>query len=186
MKSEDVRLSKFLAFILRHEPESVGLELDQSGWVSVDELLNACNKHGHPLTIERLSKIVFENDKSRFAFSEDGRSIRASQGHSIGVELGYEPKQPPQILYHGTASRFLDSIRQQGLLKRERHHVHMTASQEVALSVGQRYGTAVLLTIEAARMNEDGHQFFVSANGVWLTDAVPVQYISFNESDCSG
>ncbi len=183
MKSDYIRLSKFLALVLRHKPETIGLVLDDAGWVSVADLLKACASHGHPLTIDELSTIVFENDKSRFAFSEDGLSIRASQGHSIKIDLGYEAKDPPRILYHGTASRFLDSIHQQGLLKRQRHHVHLTASPEVALSVGQRYGKAVLLTIESERMNKDGHAFFVSANGVWLTDCVPPQYITVGESD---
>lgn len=176
-------MSKFLSLILRHEPELVGLELDEAGWTDVPALLAACQKHGRPFTREELEEVVATNEKKRFAFSDDGRRIRASQGHSVEVDLGYEPQQPPAKLLHGTPSRFLESIRSSGLRKGERHHVHLSTDELTAHKVGQRRGDSVLLTIDAAAMAAHGHQFFVSANGVWLTDHVPVEFIAFPADD---
>src|SRR6476620_1112171 len=112
---ETVGTSKFLSVILRHEPERVGLSLGEGGWVGVDELLKCVNSHGGNLTLDQLKHIVATSDKKRFAFSEDGLRIRASQGHSVEIDLEYTPQTPPELLYHGTAERFLDSIRQSGL-----------------------------------------------------------------------
>ncbi len=181
MNVENVRLSKFLSLLLRHKPESIDVELDESGWISVDKLLAACAKHGHPITLAQLKTIVGGNDKHRFAFSVDGMMIRASQGHSVRVDLSYERQEPPAVLYHATASRFLVSIRNEGLQKRGRHHVHLSMSPETALTVGRRYGKPVLLQVQAQRMHADGYVFFLSANRVWLTDNVPVDYILFPE-----
>jgi putative RNA 2'-phosphotransferase len=176
---DEVQLSKFLSLVLRHKPETVGLCLDSGGWVSVDELLSACAAHGRTITRAQLEAVVAGSDKKRFAFSAGGNLIRASQGHSLQIDLGYEPAKPPLLLYHGTATRFLDSIRKAGLLKQQRHHVHLSESQETASSVGERYGKLVLLKIEAGQMYEDGHVFCRSANRVWLTEHVPVRYIVF-------
>jgi len=176
---ERTRTSKFLSLVLRHEPEKIGLKLDSAGWVDVDELLIACRFSGYPLQVEELQEVVSTNEKKRFAFSEDGRKIRASQGHSVEVALGYEPKNPPARLFHGTASRFLPSIREGGLHKGERHHVHLSTDHQTALKVGQRRGESVILTIDAAAMAAGGFTFFLSDNGVWLTDYVPREFITF-------
>ncbi len=176
---EIIRMSKFLSLILRHEPERVGLRLDNAGWVGVEELLQALNGHGVSLTFEQLQHVVATSDKKRFAFSEDGLRIRASQGHSVEVELGYEPQTPPELLYHGTATRFLDSIRQKGLQRMGRHHVHLQTETATALKVGARHGKPLLLTIRAGEMHRAGHVFYCSANHVWLVDHVPPQFIEF-------
>jgi putative RNA 2'-phosphotransferase len=144
-------------------------------------LITAFEAHGFPLTPEELQEVVHNNDKKRFSFSPDMLFIRANQGHSVTVELGYEPRQPPTVLYHGTAERFLASIRQQGLIKGGRHHVHLSANTETAETVGRRYGKPVILRIESERMQRDGYIFFRSDNGVWLTESVPVRYIVFPE-----
>src|SRR5882762_5141296 len=156
---EAVRTSKFLSLILRHEPERVGLELGDAGWVGVDELLKAVNSHGVSLTLDDLKHIVATSDKKRFAFSEEGLRIRASQGHSVEVDLQYPPQTPPEILYHGTAVRFLDSIRQTGLQKMGRHDVHLSAETKVTVQVGSRHGKPVLLVIRAGEMHRAGHVF---------------------------
>jgi putative RNA 2'-phosphotransferase len=165
--------------VLRHEPEKIGLKLDAAGWANVDALLSAMQQYGVPITAEQLAKIVDTDDKSRYQFSPDGKRIRASQGHSIAVDLGYQPAKPPDVLYHGTATRFIESIRKTGLQKRDRHHVHLSVSTEVATTVGKRYGQPVSLVIDAAGMHRDGHVFYRSENNVWLTEEVPVRYISF-------
>jgi putative RNA 2'-phosphotransferase len=175
--SELKSISKFLSFVLRHEPQSIGLQLDDGGWASVDDLLAKAAAAGKRLDHQLLQRVVDTSDKKRFALSEDGQRIRANQGHSIDVSLGLQPVSPPAFLYHGTASRFLDSILATGLDKRERHHVHLTEDLSIARSVGQRYGRVVLLEVDAARMHNDGHLFFRSANAVWLTDVVPSAYI---------
>lgn len=171
------KTSKFLSLVLRHEPGKIGLVLDAAGWVAVDELLAACAAHGVKLDRALLETVVRQNDKQRFSFSADGTRIRANQGHSVEIELGYAPATPPELLYHGTATRFLASIRQQGLLKGARHHVHLSADVETATRVGQRHGQPVVLTVQAAAMVEDGFTFYLSANGVWLTEQVPVAYL---------
>jgi putative RNA 2'-phosphotransferase len=176
-----VKTSKFLSLILRHEPERFGLKLDAAGWVSVSDLLKAVNANGVSLNLEQLQHIVETSDKKRFAFSEDGTRIRASQGHSVEVDLQYSPQVPPELLYHGTATRFLDSIRQKGLLKMERHHVHLSAETSVTVQVGARHGKPALLTIRAGEMHRAGHVFYLSANGVWLVEQVPPQFILFPE-----
>jgi len=173
------RTSKFLSLVLRHEPGEIGITLDEQGWVGVDELLEALNAHGHALDFETLEQVVDTNDKKRFAFSEDGEMIRASQGHSVEVDLGYEPATPPEVLHHGTVGRFLDGIRKDGIRKGQRHHVHLSPSTATASQVGQRRGSPVLLAVRAAEMHAAGHEFHLSANGVWLTDHVPAKFIDF-------
>lgn len=174
-----VRTSKFLSLILRHEPERVGLKLGDAGWVGVDELLQAVNRHGVALTLDQLTHIVATSEKKRYAFSGDGVRIRANQGHSVEVDLQYPPQTPPEILYHGTATRFVDGIRQHGLQKMGRHDVHLSAETKVTLQVGGRYGKPVMLTIRAGDMHREGFVFRCSANSVWLVDHVPPQCIQF-------
>ena len=176
---EKVKRSKFLSLILRHEPHRVGLKLDSAGWASVDELLEAVNRHGVSLTLEELRQVVATNDKKRFAFSEDGLRIRASQGHSVEVDLEYKPEVPPEFLYHGTPERFVESIRAQGLKKGERHDVHLSPDAATAIKVGQRRGKPVVLKIRASEMHRAGHVFRHSANDVWLVDFVPAEFIEF-------
>lgn len=177
MKTNEVKISKFLSLVLRHQPQKIGLTLDSAGWANVNELLAACNAHGIALTQAELESVVRNNDKQRFAFSEDGLQIRASQGHSVEVELEYKPAEPPPILYHGTVERFLTSIKENSLTKGKRHHVHLSADIKTAEIVGDRRGKAVVLEILSGQMYEDGYTFFLSANGVWLTETVPAKYL---------
>lgn len=173
-----VRISKTLSFLLRHNPAQFGIVLDEQGWVPVDTLLAALATHQLKITREILEFVVEHNDKKRFAFNADGTMIRASQGHSIPVELGYTPAEPPEQLFHGTADRFVASILTEGLQKRQRHQVHLSAQAETAVNVGQRHGKPVVLRVQSGRMHRDGYLFYCSANGVWLTDAVPAAYLS--------
>lgn len=177
MKDPIVRTSKFLSLVLRHRPEMIGIRLDDAGWAPVAELLKACAAHGVALTEQQLRDVVQNNDKQRFAFSEDGSMIRASQGHSVSVELGYEPAVPPETLYHGTVDHFISSIERNGLVKGKRHHVHLSPDTATAAKVGGRRGKPVILEIKAGEMHRAGIAFFVSANGVWLTEHVPPDYI---------
>lgn len=170
--------SRLLSLILRHKPETVGLTLDENGWVEVSELLAALSRNGTPLTRRELERVVSENDKKRFAFSPDGSKIRASQGHSVTVDLDLREAHPPELLYHGTVEKFLASILQKGLLPGGRHHVHLSQDRSTAFKVGSRRGNAIILEVHARQMKEDGHRFFLSDNGVWLTDSVPVEYLT--------
>jgi putative RNA 2'-phosphotransferase len=145
----------------------------------VEGLIEASRRRGVEFTIEELQNVVDINDKKRFSLSEDGLRIRANQGHSIKVELGYTSAVPPEILYHGTAERFLASIKQQGLIKGRRHHVHLSADVDTATKVGRRHGRPIVLKVEAGLMHRDGFVFYLSANGVWLTEHAPVQYLVF-------
>jgi putative RNA 2'-phosphotransferase len=169
------RISKFLSLVLRHEPEKVGIKLDEAGWVPVDELLDAVNAHGHRMTLEELQEVVDTNDRKRFTL-QDGY-IRANQGHSVPVDLQLPEAEPPDCLYHGTVPRFLHLIRENGLLKGERHDVHLSPDRETAIKVGKRRGLPHILTVNARQMHGDGFKFYLSANGVWLTDHVPPKYI---------
>jgi putative RNA 2'-phosphotransferase len=178
MQDNIVRTSKFLSLVLRHKPNQIGINLDPAGWVRVDELLKACQDHGFNITRADLDEVVKTNDKKRFAFSDDGQLIRANQGHSVKVDLGYQPLVPPEILYHGTADRFLSSIKEIGLVKGKRHHVHLSEDLNTAMKVGKRHGQVVVLTVQSRLMHRDGFVFFKSENGVWLTDHVPVSYLS--------
>lgn len=179
MSQDTVRSSKFLSHVLRHKPERIGITLDQAGWTSVDDLIEKANQHGIFLTRERLCEVVRDNDKQRFALSEDRERIRANQGHTVPVDLGLTPQTPPELLYHGTATRFLSAIREQGLLPRRRRHVHLSLDAVTARSVGSRYGKPVVLIVRAGMMHAAGHVFFRSKNGVWLTARVAPEYIEF-------
>jgi putative RNA 2'-phosphotransferase len=178
-EKQKIRTSKFLSLVLRHEPEKIGLTLDDAGWVDVQQLLAGLRAYGKDISRAQLEEVVATNEKKRFSFSEDGTRIRANQGHSVEVSLGYTPQTPPYQLYHGTATRFLGSISAGGLLKGARHHVHLSADTETALKVGQRHGRPAILIVDAAAMSAAGHAFFLSENGVWLVDHVPVDFIEF-------
>lgn len=178
MTDTAVRYSKFLSYVLRHKPESIGLQLDANGWASVDDLVA---RAGNGLTHALVTEIVRTNSKQRFALSDDGAMIRANQGHSVEVDLALTPAAPPETLFHGTARRTLDAIRAAGLSKMSRHHVHLSADAETATTVGARYGPPVVLEVRAGEMHRAGAAFFRAQNGVWLTDAVPPEQIRFPE-----
>jgi len=177
MDNNLVRYSKFISLVLRHQPQLIGLAMDESGWVNVDDLLAGINAKGMPIDRALLERVVAENDKKRFAFNDDGTKIRASQGHSISVDLGLQPRTPPDRLYHGTAKKNLASIQQAGLLKGSRQAVHLSTDAETALKVGGRHGQPVVLVVDSARMCADGFTFTCSENGVWLVDHVPPEYL---------
>jgi putative RNA 2'-phosphotransferase len=172
-----VRISKFLSLVLRHQPEAVGLALDSGGWVEVDRLIAACAAKGRRFSRADLDHVVATNNKKRFAYSEDGLRIRASQGHSVAVELGLPATLPPDVLYHGTASVTLPLILREGLKPMSRQDVHLSADVATAGRVGARHGRPVVLAVDAAGLAASGHEFRVSANGVWLTDRVPPQWL---------
>ncbi len=178
-KNQTVRISKFLSLILRHQPERIGLELDGDGWAEVDDLLEKSKQAGVDLDRELLELIVATNDKQRFSFSLDGTRIRANQGHSIPVDLGLSPVQPPKELYHGTVERFLKGIKSGGLLPQDRNYVNLSIDRETAEKVGQRRGKAAILVVQAGKMHSAGYKFYLSENGIWLTTNVPVNYIIF-------
>jgi len=177
MDKRHTGISKFLSLVLRHKPQEIGLELDPEGWVAIDELLAAAAAHGHEISRHELEFVVAHNNKKRFALSEDGLRIRASQGHSVSVELGYEPATPPERLYHGTARQHLSEIRKHGLLRGKRHHVHLSPDEATARLVGQRHGRPVVLGVRAGDMLRAGFTFWQSANGVWLVDNVPYRFV---------
>ncbi|MGW6354904.1 RNA 2'-phosphotransferase [Streptomyces sp. NPDC055092] len=172
-----VKVSKYLSKHLRHQPERIGLTLDEGGWVEIGTLLAAAAAHGFPITRTELDHVVAANDKRRFAI--EGSRIRASQGHTVDVDLGLPPATPPAYLYHGTVAAALDSIRAEGLRPMSRHDVHLSPDRETATRVGARRGRPVVLSVDAGAMHRDGHTFRVSANGVWLTEAVPPRYLRF-------
>ncbi|MFG2465365.1 RNA 2'-phosphotransferase [Streptomyces canus] len=174
-----VKVSKYLSKHLRHQPERIGLTLDEAGWVEIDVLIAAATEHGFRFTRDELDHVVAANDKQRFAI--DGTRIRASQGHSIDVDLGLPPATPPPYLYHGTVARYLDAIRAEGLRPMNRHDVHLSSDRETATRVGARRGRPVVLSVHAEAMHRDGHVFHVSANDVWLTKSVPPPYLRFPE-----
>ncbi len=176
------KISKFLSLILRHQPEVVGLMLEENGWVEVDKLIKACADYGKSFTRSELDEVVATNDKQRFAFDETGGKIRANQGHSVEVEIEFEKKTPPEILYHGTAEKNLGLIFEKGLRKMNRHHVHLSADVETARKVGARHGKPVIFQIETVKMLEKGNEFFVSANGVWLVEEVAPEFLEVYEA----
>jgi putative RNA 2'-phosphotransferase len=178
-----VRVSKRLSYVLRHQPGSVGLALDGAGWVDVETLLAALAANGLPLTRADLDHVVATNDKRRFAVDETGTRIRASQGHSRPIDLGYLPEEPPAELFHGTADRFLSAILGEGLRPGRRHAVHLSADVPTARTVGGRRGRPVVLRIDAAAMAAEGHVFTCSLNGVWLVETVPPQFLARVGSD---
>lgn len=174
-ESRKKQISKGLSYWLRHRPEKIGITLDKEGWTDVVELLEKA-KVEIEFTLEELKEVVETNDKQRFAFSQDFSKIRANQGHSVEVEISFKQITAPPVLYHGTVSKFMDSINKKGLIPGNRHHVHLSKDKETAEKVGSRRGTPVILKINAYKMMEDGHKFYISENGVYLTDEVPPKY----------
>lgn len=171
--------SKFLSYVLRHHPELINLALDENGWANVDELIAKSKRDSYEgIIFEELDEIVQTNAKKRFAFNEDKTKIRASQGHSIDINLALIPQQPPEFLYHGTAQSNIKSILEKGIEKRSRQHVHLSQDKETATNVGMRHGKPIILTIRTQKMFEDGIEFYLSDNQVWLTDHVDPKYIS--------
>ncbi|UJB17943.1 MULTISPECIES: RNA 2'-phosphotransferase [Lysobacter] len=175
------KTSKFLSLVLRHEPEAIGLTLDANGWADIEELIDLANASGKPVTRALIDEVVRDNDKQRFAISEDGLRIRANQGHSIEVDLALTALEPPATLYHGTATRFAKSIRNLGLVKQSRQHVHLSSDQATAIKVGSRHGKPLVLKIRSGEMHARGLAFFRSENGVWLTEAVAAEFIDWPE-----
>ena len=175
-----VKTSKFLSRVLRHDPGSIDLALDEGGWADVSDLIDRSKGR---LDREIIARVVETSDKKRFALSADGSRMRANQGHSIDVDLGLKAVEPPDTLYHGTATRFLASIMATGLEKRRRHHVHLSADLETARKVGRRHGKLVVLALPAREMHEAGQAFYLSQNGVWLTDAVSPDRLTVIEED---
>lgn len=172
-----VKVSKYLAKHLRHQPERIGIVLDEGGWVEVEELLAACAQHAFPLSRAELEQVVAANDKQRYAFDDTRQRIRANQGHSVEVDLALPVAKPPPVLFHGTVEGSLAAIRQQGLRPMARHDVHLSVDEQTARKVGGRRGRPVILTVDAAGMTAAGHEFRVSANGVWLVATVPPEYL---------
>lgn len=171
--------SKFLSYVLRHKPDTIGLNLDSEGWADISQLIRHANGHGTKLSLELLMEVVATSDKRRFSLSSDGSRIRANQGHSLQVNLNLQPQIPPQVLYHGTATRFESSIREHGLVAGTRQYVHLSTDTATALQVGKRYGKPLLLEVDALAMSCIGHEFYMSENGVWLTRSVPATYLRF-------
>lgn len=170
--------SKFLSYVLRHQPQAIGLSLDSEGWAGIDALIAAAAANGRALDHTLIREVVDASDKKRFSISPDGARIRAVQGHSTAeVAIAYAPVEPPEQLFHGTATRFLDSIRAEGLIAGSRHHVHLSPDAETATAVGRRHGQPVVLTVAAGAMYRQGFVFHRADNGVWLTKAVPPAFL---------
>ncbi|ABG59798.1 RNA 2'-phosphotransferase [Cytophaga hutchinsonii ATCC 33406] len=179
-EKEQIRISKFLSLVLRHQPELIGLQLNEQGWAHIETLLEKSAAYGVSFDKQTLKYLVATNSKKRFAFSPDAEYVRASQGHSVDIELGYKNQKPPEILYHGTAEKFMQSILETGLEKCRRQHVHLSSTIETAIHVGQRHGKPVVFTVLAQQMYANDFSFYLSDNGVWLTDHVPVIYLTIN------
>jgi putative RNA 2'-phosphotransferase len=177
MAPDPVRLSKFLSLVLRHQPEAIGLALDAQGWVVIDDLIDRAAAAGTAFSRADLAHVVATSDKKRFTISEDGARIRAAQGHSVAVELGLTPREPPDVLYHGTATRFVEAIMAEGLKPQSRQQVHLSFDEATAVSVGRRHGKPIVLRVDAAAMHRAGLRFYVADNGVWLTDLVPPEFL---------
>lgn len=176
-KNNDENLGRFISLILRHHPETIGITLDKNGWAKVSELIYGMNKACKNIDMITLERIVKENNKKRYIFNEDKTKIRANQGHSINVDVELKEANPPNILYHGTASRFLDGIKTKGILKGGRQYVHLSKDIETAISVGKRHGNPIVLKIDVLKMQKDGYIFYISENGVWLSSEIPYKYI---------
>ena len=173
----ETEISKFLSLVLRHKPETIGIQLDPNGWADVDTLIDSANNRGIKLDKKTLMHVVETNSKKRFAFNDCFSKIRASQGHSVEIELGYSAQKPPEILYHGTGEKSVISILETGLNKRSRQHVHLSSDMETAVKVGRRHEKPVVFRVLSGKMHDDKFDFFLSDNGVWLTDNVPARYL---------
>lgn len=178
MSKNYTELSKFLSYVLRHQPETIGLSLDEDGWAVIAELIICADKQGYRLDYKLIQSLIADSDKKRFTLSEDGLYIRAAQGHSTQqVNIKHQEKTPPTLLFHGTATRFLLSIREQGLISKTRQYVHLSSDEETAIQVGQRHGKPIVLKIKALHMFEQGFKFYQADNGVWLTGSIPYKFI---------
>lgn len=175
-RKNDIKLGRFLCLVLRHHPEEAGIALDEHGWADVDTLLDGVCSTGRQIDRETLERIVREDNKQRYSFNEDHTKIRANQGHSIQVDVELRKVQPPQYLYHGTATRFLSAIQAAGIKKMNRQYVHLSPDYQTAVAVGRRYGVLVVLRVDAGAMAQSGTTFFLSENGVWLCEYVPPEY----------
>lgn len=178
MKDEIKHISKFMSLVLRHQPGEIGLVLDENGWANVEELIEGMRRRGFKIDKNSLDNVVANNNKKRFAFNENQTMIRASQGHSIDIDLDLEPVEPPALLYHGTAEKNITMIMKEGLQKMNRQHVHLSIDTETAINVGRRHGKPVIITVNAGEMYKQGAKFYLSANGVWLTEFIALQYLS--------
>lgn len=170
-------IGKFLSLILRHQPQAVGIQLDEHGCANVEELLEGMSNHGKPVDMQTLEYMVANNDKKRYSFNDDKTLIRANQGHSIPVDVELEEKVPPEYLYHGTGEKYVSSIEKNGLLPKSRLYVHLSNDVSTAENVGRRHGSPIVYKIHSAEMHKDGYCFYLSVNGVWLTKKVPVKYL---------
>jgi len=178
MPVDPIQLSKFLSFVLRHKPDEIGLTLGPEGWVNIDELVEKANAAGTTFARADLLGVVASSDKKRFSLSADGLSIRAAQGHSVSVELGLTAQEPPSVLYHGTATRFVEAILSEGLKPQARQQVHLSADEATAQRVGQRHGKPHIFRVDAGGMHAKGLKFYRADNGVWLTDHVPPVFLT--------
>lgn len=175
------KISKFLSYILRHQPEAIGITLDTDGWVNIDNLIMQANQHGEQLNRELIEQVVKTSDKKRFTISDDGVKIRAAQGHSTQqVNISHAEQMPPEFLYHGTATQFIDSIKKQGLVAGSRHYVHLSGDEKTANKVGERHGKPVVLKVKTLQMYQQGFKFYLADNGVWLTNTVPNTFLIFD------
>lgn len=178
MEEKHNKLSRFLSLVLRHKPEEIGLALDDQGYLSVDELIEGINNTGRMIDKRILDEILSSDNKQRYSYDSTCTRIRANQGHSIEVNLGLQKETPPKILYHGTPEKFVRAIEEEGLIKKKRTYVHLSKDLETARNVGSRRGEPVIFEIDTEAMVKDDYEFYVSENGVWLTERVPAQYLS--------
>ena len=179
--SKKDKLSIFISLILRHKPETIGIKLDDYGYADVNELIEKKNNTGRNINIEILEQIVKEDNKQRYSFNDDRSKIRANQGHSINVNVELRELEPPKYLYHGTATRFLDNIKNEGIIKQSRLYVHLSRDIDIAVKVGKRHGTPVILKINTGKMYENGYKFYLSENNVWLCEYIPFKYVEIFE-----
>lgn len=179
--SKKDRLSVFISLILRHKPETIGIKLDDYGYADVNELIEKINNTGRNINIEILEQIVKEDNKQRYSFNDDRSKIRANQGHSINVNVELRELEPPKYLYHGTATRFLDNIKNEGIIKQSRLYAHLSRDIDIAVKVGKRHGTPVILKINTGKMYENGYKFYLSENNVWLCEYIPFKYVEIFE-----
>ena len=170
-------ISRYMSLILRHKPDVIGISLDEHGWANVEELIQGIAKNNPGFNKEILEEIVRTDNKQRYSFNDDKTLIRANQGHSIPVDVELEEKEPPEYLYHGTGEKYVESINRQGLIPKSRLYVHLSKNVKTAESVGERHGRPIVYLVHSGKMYKDGYKFYLSANGVWLTKKVPVEYL---------
>ncbi|VIF91215.1 RNA 2'-phosphotransferase-like protein [Clostridioides difficile] len=175
--SKKDNLSVFISLILRHKPETIGIKLDGYGYADVNELIEKINSTGRNISMEILEQIVKEDSKQRYSFNEDRTKIRANQGHSIKVNVELKELEPPKYLYHGTATRFLDNIKKEGIISKSRLYVHLSNDIDTAVQVGKRHGIPIVLKINTEEMCENGYKFYLSENNIWLCEYIPFKYV---------